>query len=304
MWNETFGGFGGHSVQETRDGGYVIIGTVSSGAGNYDVRLIKTDSAGNRIWARTFGGAGYDRGYSVQQTTDYGYVIAGETYSYDSGNTDVWLIKTNSAGNKLWDKTFGGTRGDCGESVQETADGGYVIAGETYSYGSGNTDVWLVKTDSLGNEMWNETFGGITIDFCKSVQVTDDGGYVIVGTTVSYSAGNTDIWLIKVKSRCTLYYPYFKDTKDPNSWRTWFVIQNPTGESAKIYFVLRSGNASLLYSGGISLGPYAAALISPRTLVGSDCAGSAIVTSDQPLKAVCYINSTEMCMSYPAIGSE
>jgi hypothetical protein len=132
------------------DGGYIIVGYNS----DVDVYLVKTDSEGNTLWTRTFGGADEDVGNSVQQTVDGGYIIAGWTQSFGAGRHAVYLIKTNAYGDTLWTRTYGGTTGDWGNSVQQTSDGGYVIAGYTYSLGPGTPDydnVYLIKTDSLGN---------------------------------------------------------------------------------------------------------------------------------------------------------
>ncbi|MEW5760054.1 MAG: hypothetical protein AB1779_04750 [Candidatus Thermoplasmatota archaeon] len=204
QWNKTFGGSNydyGNSVQQTSDGGYIVAGwTKSYGAGQSDAWLIKTDSSGNELWNKTFGGSNSDIGYSVKQTSDGGYVIGGYTRLSVVGGYDVWLIKTDSNGNEQWNKTFGSTNDDCGYSVQQTSDGGYVIAGYTLSYGAGSCDAWLIKTNSSGNEQWNKTFGGSNCDWGESVQQTTDGGYIIVGSTQSYSAGQSDVWLIKTDS--------------------------------------------------------------------------------------------------------
>jgi Fibronectin type III domain len=198
-WNQTFGGSSSYmadSVQQTSDGGYIIAGTTCSY--ECDVVLIKTDPSGNMAWNQTFGGSDFDWSYSVQQTSDGGYVIAGLTYSYGAGNSDIWLIKTDSSGNEAWSKTFGGSGDDEAASVQQTSDGGYIIAGGTASYGAGGFDVWLIKTDSSGNEAWSKTFGGSGSDEAYSVQQTSDGGYIVAGRTDSYGAGSFDVWLIKV----------------------------------------------------------------------------------------------------------
>jgi hypothetical protein len=201
LWYKTFDGFlwsYGFSVQQTTDGGYIIAGEAWPWyTGEFDVYLIKTDSDGDEIWSKT---ADNDGGYSVQQTTDEGYIIAGETRSFGAGSYDVYLIKTDSEGEELWHNTFGGPDGDVGFSVNQTTDGGYIIAGRTWSFGAGKLDVYLIKTDSDGDEIWSKTFGGEHYERAYSVQQTADGGYIIAGHTSSFGAGVTDVYLVKVAS--------------------------------------------------------------------------------------------------------
>lgn len=204
-WDETFGGTDedrGNSVAVCSDGGYIITGfTESYGAGLYDVWLIKTDAVGNMQWNKTFGGSGWNRGFSVAVCGDDGYIITGMTDPFEYGICDVWLIKTDELGNMQWDKTFGGINHDAGYYVAICSDNGYVITGCTWSYGAGDSDVWLIKTDGLGNIQWNETFGGIYQDEGHSVAQCSDGGYIITGWTEPYgTSGSYDLWLIKTNA--------------------------------------------------------------------------------------------------------
>jgi hypothetical protein len=201
IWAKTYGGTStdsASSVQQTSDGGYIVAGYTSSfGAGGTDIFLIKTDASGNLQWAKTYGGTGWDYAYSVQQTSDGGYIVAGHTNSFGAGYYDIFLIKTDANGNVIWAKTYGGTNVDWAFSVQQTSDGGYIVAGRTGSFGAGYYDIFLIKTDANGNVIWAKTYGGTYSDYASSVQQTSDGGYIVAGYTFSFGAGINDIFLIK-----------------------------------------------------------------------------------------------------------
>lgn len=216
-WEKTFGTKDsddyGHSVQQTTDGGYIITG------GSYpkhhtdimewitesikpDIYLVKTSADGSKQWEKTFGSTtGYDFGYSVQQTADGGFIIVGTTDSYGAGKKDIYLIKTGADGSKQWEKTFGSTGDDCGYSVQQTADGGYIIAGETRNSDNTGSDMCLIKTGADGSKQWEKTFGISRYEIGYSVQQTTDGGYIIVGdTNTSTSLDTSDIYLVKTNA--------------------------------------------------------------------------------------------------------
>jgi len=187
-----------YSVQQTSDGGYIVAGfTNSFGAGGWDAFLIKTDAYGNVQWTKTYGGWNQDEARSVQQTSDGGYIVAGYTHSFGAGANDFFLIKTDAFGNVQWAKTYWGTSNDYAYSVQQTSDGGYIVAGITYSFGAGGVDVFLIKTYANGNLQWAKTYGGTGYAYAYSFQHTSDGGYILAGYTNSFGAGSWDIFLVK-----------------------------------------------------------------------------------------------------------
>lgn len=208
QWNKTFGGSQGdlfHSVKQTKDGGYIISGWTRSpefGAQYADAWLLKTDSQGNQTWSKIYGGPLHEEALSVQQTNDGEYILTGFTSSFGAGSNDAWLLKTSSNGTELWNKTFGGPNRDDADSGQPTRDGGYILAGHSASGDDLESwDVWLVKADSVGNLLWSKTYGGPNWDEARSVQETDDCGYIIAGQTESYGAGDRDVWVIKTDSK-------------------------------------------------------------------------------------------------------
>jgi len=191
----------GVSAQQTIDSGYVVLGSTSSfGAGSTDIYMVKTDSLGVPYWHQTFGGINIDRGTCVKQTADTGYVILGYTNSFGAGGYDVYLIKLDKFYNTSWTKTYGGTNWDFGNCVEQTTDGGYIICGETYSYGNGDEDYYIIKTDALGDTTWTKTYGGINQDIAKSIIETSDGNYLVTGTSKSNGDIDGDFYTLKLNS--------------------------------------------------------------------------------------------------------
>ena len=208
-WNKTFGGVENDfatRVLQTVDGGYVFVGQ-RDGSGHHsdgDCWLIKVDEYGNLIWEKIFGGNDNEIGYDIDQTIDGGYIVFGITSSYGAGNDDGWLIKTDSNGNEMWNRTFGGSDLDTILSGQQTSDGGYILAGGTQSFGAGNSAGWFIKTDSNGEEMWRRVFdeGDSISEYFMSVYQTVDGGYIATGRRYLNENDwvHSDVWLFKTDS--------------------------------------------------------------------------------------------------------
>jgi prepilin-type N-terminal cleavage/methylation domain-containing protein/uncharacterized delta-60 repeat protein len=201
-WSKTWGGSAsnerGYSIIQTADDGYAVAGDARSyGAGASDVALLKYDSNGALTWNKTWGGSGDDFAYSVAQTADGGYAVTGNTTSYGSGSLDLTLVKYSSAGALSWNKVLGGSGSESGKSLLQISDGSYVISGSTSSFGAGNSDALMSKFDEGGNLTWSKTWGGTNPDSANSIVRGDDGGYMVSGTTTSYSNGDNEALLLK-----------------------------------------------------------------------------------------------------------
>jgi serine/threonine protein kinase len=208
-WVKTLGGGGddlGYAVQQTTDDGYIVTGGTDSfsaqnplGIPLYDLWLSKWDATGNVSWVKILEATFdfYAEGYSVQQTTNDGYIVTGSIDSFGAGHFDLLLSKWDTAGSVSWVKTLGGAGDDGGDSVQQTTDGGYIVTGSTASFGAGGDDLWLSKWDTTGKVSWIKTLGGTGDDEGSSVQQTTDGGYIVTGSTASFGAGGDDLWLSK-----------------------------------------------------------------------------------------------------------
>jgi len=210
VWKKAFGGSGddkANSVQQTSDGGFIVAGYTSSyGAGKYngtsyaDALFLRLDSSGNIIWKKTFSGNSWDVANSVQQTPDGGFVVAGGTSSFGTGEADLLLLKLDSSGNVVWKKTFGEGDYSSPNFIGQTSDGGFVVTGRTTSFVTGHADAFLLRLDSSGNIAWKKILRGNSDNQANSVQQTSDGGFIIAGYTYSFGAGSRDSLLLKVDS--------------------------------------------------------------------------------------------------------
>ena len=207
LWSKSFGGndFDAGYALVNYDDGYAIIGVTGSyGHGSLDAWLIKIDNTGEVLWDREFGGSEGDYGYDLIETLDGGLLFVGCTENQTAGGQDVWLVRTTGYGSMLWDRTFGGSGSDGGRSLCRTGDGGYAICGWTTSFGSGLQDLYLIKTDSAGQELWDHCYGGTHNDFGFSILQTCDEGLVLAGWTYSFGEGQSDIIILSCTSEGTL----------------------------------------------------------------------------------------------------
>ena len=209
-WEKVVGGSGrdqAFSVQQTQDGGYIVAGfTGSFGHGCYDAYVVKKDARGDTVWTKTYGTRNNDYSWSIALCGDGGYALLGATDSiFQTGPHDLYLVRISSAGNLLWTQVYGDTSkaDSCDESgfdVQETTDGGYILVGGTRSFGAGAYDVYLVKTDSVGDTLWTKTYGTPMSESGRSVQQTQDGGYIIAGSAYVSGTGY-DVYLVRTDSQ-------------------------------------------------------------------------------------------------------
>ncbi len=187
----------GWSIKQTSDGGYIVGGSTGLND-NSDALLMKLDFAGKVVWSKSFGGNKSDAGSYVDQTSDGGYILVGSTISFGAGDSDIYLIKTDSNGNLLWTKTYGGSDSEAASYVAEINGGGYMVAGYTNSFGKGLGDYYLLKTDSNGNLIWSKTYGGAESEYIQNARLTSEGGCIMIGTTSSYVIGVFNTYVVKV----------------------------------------------------------------------------------------------------------
>jgi uncharacterized delta-60 repeat protein len=202
-WEKMYGGSGwdnAQSIQQTSDGGYIVAGGTDSGAGSHDLWILKLTSDGAVAWQKAYGGSDYDSAECIEQTSDGGYIVAGETRSTSAGYADFWVLKLDSGGSVTWQKVYGGNSWDTACSVRQTSDGGYIVAGETDSFGVDSGDFWVLKLTSDGAVAWQKAYGGGENDEAYSVHETSNGGYIVAGETASFGAGLYDAWVLGLSS--------------------------------------------------------------------------------------------------------
>ncbi|MBI4722435.1 MAG: T9SS type A sorting domain-containing protein [Candidatus Stahlbacteria bacterium] len=205
MWAKSWGGPIGYatcitSLEQTQDRGYIVCGWWGTGTDTDDIIVTKLDSLGKIMWIKNYSGASAEHGYGVINTSDGGYIIVGETYSYGAGGQDVLVMKLNSIGDTVWVRTFGGPLDDWAKSICATSDGCCIVTGSTFSYGAGGYDLLFIKLTSTGNIVWAKTFGGVGDEKVSDVSITLDSGYIVSGRTTSWGEGLNDCLLIKLES--------------------------------------------------------------------------------------------------------
>ncbi len=206
QWSEAVGGIDDdevYSIIQTTDGSYVAVGyTNSFGAGNYDIYIVKLDSSGMLQWSKTIGGTDDDRAFSIIQTTDGGYALAGYISFFGA---DIYIVKLDASGSVQWSTTVGGTDGEAAYSIIQTSDGGYAVTGGTFSFGAGVCDIYIIKINPNGALQWNRTIGGTNYDFSWSIIQSTEGDYAVAGyTSAPYAAG--DIYIVKLNSNGTFQW--------------------------------------------------------------------------------------------------
>jgi arginine repressor len=263
QWSKIIGGYA-YSIIQSSDGGYVVAGGAPSfesfeagGRYNLDMYVVKLDSSGNVQWTKTIGGSAEDLAESIIRSSDGGYVVAGWTESFGSESSgsgedigDIFIVKLDSSGNVQWAKTIGGASEDRANSIIQSSDGGYVVAGWTASFGAGYVDIFIVKLDSSGNVVWTKTIGGSSDDRAYSITQSSDGGYAVAGFTTSFGAGKEDMYVVKLDSSGNVQWA---KTIGRSSWDYASSSASSIIQSSDGGYVIAGGTDILVYySGGSS----------------------------------------------------
>lgn len=267
VWETNLGGSGSdwaESIQQTSDGGYIVAGystsndgDVGGNNGSLDFWIVKLGASGSLVWETNLGGSEFDYARSIEQTTDGGYIVAGMSRSADgdvggnNGLLDCWIVKLAADGGLVWETNLGGSEGDIAYSIKETIDGGYIVAGLSFSDdgdvgdNNGHDDFWLVKLGATGSLVWETNLGGSNYDGAHSMQLTTDGGLIVAGFSRSHNGdvgdnnGNADYWIVKLAAGLSVG-DYFIDNNiilSPNPTANTFTIANLIEEITKIEII-------------------------------------------------------------------
>ena len=244
QWSHIYGSQAiewGYAIRETYDKGFIAAGYTNQNAASsgYDIYLLKIDSLGNVQWTQTIGGPDWDFGYGIELTPDSGFIICGKSYSFTNGGSDVYLVKTNSAGNVIWQKNYGGTDDESANGIIRDRRNNYAIIGETKSYGNGDKDIWMLVIDGNGDTLWTKTYGTIRSDAGYAIDTTLDGNYITNGTTYGYSSNSSsDMMLIK--------------TDSIGEWK-WTRVHGDTAKAEEGHVVKQLPNGNI-FDGGMTEG--------------------------------------------------
>ncbi|BDS14360.1 T9SS type A sorting domain-containing protein [Aureispira anguillae] len=274
VWEKSLGGTGmdrGFSIQQLSDGNYIAVGVTSSSDGDvttnhgdYDAWILKLNSTGGIIWEKSLGGTFADNARHVQETSDGGYIVVGTFGSLVSGNhggDDYWVIKLDNSGTILWDKKLGGSSWERGQYIQETSDGGYIVSGTSESTDGdvtgnhGDKDYWVVKLNSVGNIVWEQSLGGSNAEMLGSCQETNDGGYIVAGSSFSLDGditthyGENDIWLVKLNSQGGIVW---EKTLGGTGWETTAIVEVMSDGGYTVVGASSSNNVDLTHNNGFS----------------------------------------------------
>ncbi len=294
LWTRVYGqdsSNDGYSIRPTPDSGYIIAGIANAATSNSDFYLLKIDRNGDTLWSRTYGGLSYDEGYNAQPTNDGGYIVVGYADSYGTGG-DIYAVKTNSLGDTIWTRTYGGGDLDFGSAVRETPGGGYIIAGTKGSYGPSLDDVYLVKINNNGDTVWTRTYGRPNnLDWGLALDLLPDSGFIVAGWTCPMSGTNANVYLLRLKANGDTVWTRVFGGADDDYAR--YVQLIPTGGYIVTGFTnsYGAGQCDVWLLKVNAVGD----TVWTKTVggVGADAGACVIPTSDQGYIAVGYSDSFE-----------
>lgn len=280
VWRNTYGGNGDdvvYSIEPTGDGGFVLAGATYLTAGFENAWVLKLDASGNVAWQRTYGGVYNDAASSVHPTADGGYIVAGNTWSFGAGRSDAWVLKLDGSGSVVWQKTYGGAGDEAALSVVPIAGGGYVVAGNTNSFGAGGGDAWVLKLDASGNVVWQKTYGEAGYELATSIVAIADGAYVVAGQQ------DGGVWLFRLDDGGNIVWQRTYSGESPTSAYS----VRPTADGGYVVAVGWSASAVLkvdangAIAGCASMGTSSASATSSSAATGNSTA-MVVATSVTP----------------------